>query len=129
MKLHRTILEFLEKNRVLTTSELAQHLKVSWNTAEKYLLELTLEQKVLRIKKQGVNVWAKKTRKKSLSSTNKTAQTILNLTQKQIVITTSELANHLKVSWNTAEKYLLELTLEGKIARIKKAGVNLWTIK
>ncbi len=129
MSIHNKILDFLEKNRVLTTSELAQHLKVSWNTAEKYLLELALEKKVLRIKKQGVNVWAKKTRKKSISSTNKTNSIILNLTQKQIVITTSELAQHLKVSWNTAEKYLLELALENKIRRIKKVGVNLWTIK
>gem|GEM_PF-7025549 len=33
------------------------------------------------------------------------------------------------VSWNTAEKHLLELTLDNKITRMKKAGVNLWVIK
>jgi len=45
------------------------------------------------------------------------------------VVTTTELAEKLKVSWNTAEKHLLELTLEGKIIRLKKAGVNLWVLK
>ena len=56
MKSHK-ILELIEKNRVITTSELAENLKVSWNTAEKYLLELALEGKVIRIKKVGVNLW------------------------------------------------------------------------
>jgi len=62
MNIHRkekTILEFLEKNRVITTSELAEFYKVSWNTAEKYLLELALENKIARIKKAGVNLWIK----------------------------------------------------------------------
>jgi len=45
------------------------------------------------------------------------------------VVTTSEIAEELKVSWNTAEKHLLELTLDEKITRMKKAGVNLWVIK
>ncbi|MFC1685884.1 FaeA/PapI family transcriptional regulator [Nanoarchaeota archaeon] len=45
------------------------------------------------------------------------------------VVTTSEIAGELGVSWNTAEKHLLELTIEGKINRMKKAGVNLWVIK
>ena len=45
------------------------------------------------------------------------------------VVTTSEIAAELKVSWNTAEKHLLELTLDNKITRMKKAGVNLWVIK
>ena len=63
MKSHsrnREIVHFLEKNRVITTSELAGFLKVSWNTAEKYLLELALENKVIRLKKAGVNLWIKK---------------------------------------------------------------------
>ena len=51
---------------------------------------------------------------------------ILKLLDKQTVITTSEVASLFKVSWNTAEKALLELTIDGKIRRIKKAGVNLW---
>jgi Mn-dependent DtxR family transcriptional regulator len=51
---------------------------------------------------------------------------VLKLLEKQQVITTSEVASSLKVSWNTAEKALLELTIDGKIQRVKKAGVNLW---
>jgi len=57
---------------------------------------------------------------------------IHNITQyikKERVVTTSEIAEHFKVSWNTAEKYLLELALEGKVVRLKKAGVNLWVLK
>lgn len=45
------------------------------------------------------------------------------------VVTTSEIAEDLKVSWNTAEKHLLELTIDNKLMRMKKAGVNLWVIK
>ncbi len=45
------------------------------------------------------------------------------------VVTTSEIGEKLKVSWNTAEKHLLELTIDGKITRMKKAGVNLWVVK
>ncbi len=51
------ILRFLGKKRVITSSELARYLKVSWNTAEKYLLELVIEKKVEKIKKEGVNLW------------------------------------------------------------------------
>tara|TARA_B100000315_G_C14182780_1_gene409688 strand:- start:337 stop:546 length:210 start_codon:yes stop_codon:yes gene_type:complete len=53
----KKILDFVKKNRVVTSSEIAGFLKVSWNTADKYLLELALEGKLLRIKKKGVNVW------------------------------------------------------------------------
>jgi len=45
------------------------------------------------------------------------------------VVTSSELAKHLKISWNTADKYLLEEVIGGNIERIKKEGVNLWMIK
>lgn len=45
------------------------------------------------------------------------------------VVTTSEIAEDFEVSWNTAEKHLLELALDGKVTRMKKAGVNLWVIK
>ena len=54
---------------------------------------------------------------------------VLNLVGEKKVITSSELAKFLSVSWNTAEKYLLELALENKIIRIKKVGVNLWLLK
>lgn len=45
------------------------------------------------------------------------------------VTTTSEIASNFKISWNTAEKYLLELLIEGKIIKVKKEGVNLWLLK
>lgn len=54
---------------------------------------------------------------------------ILDYAKKEEVITTAEIANKLDVSWNTAEKYLLELTLDDKFKRVKKTGVNLWLLK
>jgi Mn-dependent DtxR family transcriptional regulator len=54
---------------------------------------------------------------------------ILDFVKKNKIITSSELADYLKVSWNTADKWLLELVIEGKIERIKKIGVTLWVIK
>lgn len=58
MNIHsKGILNFLKKNKVITSSELAGFLKISWNTADKWLLELALENKVERVKKRGVNLW------------------------------------------------------------------------
>lgn len=54
---------------------------------------------------------------------------ILNLVAKKKVVTSSEVAKFLKISWNTADSYLKELLIEGKIIRIKKEGVNLWLKK
>ena len=54
---------------------------------------------------------------------------ILKLLREKRLITSSELAKFLGVSWNTAEKYLLELIIDNKIVRIKKDGVNLWLLK
>ena len=54
---------------------------------------------------------------------------ILKLLREKTVITSSELAKFLGISWNTAQSYLMELALEGKIIRIKKEGVNLWILK
>jgi len=51
------ILKYLGEKRVITSSELAKLLGVSWNTAEKYLLELGMNNKVIKIKKDGVNLW------------------------------------------------------------------------
>ncbi len=56
-KIRREILQFVKENRVITTSELASHFKISWNTADKYMLELVIEGKVDRLKKAGVNLW------------------------------------------------------------------------
>lgn len=59
MKSHnkKKIFELLKKERVITSSELAKFLGVSWNTADKYLLELAFEREIERLKKQGVNLW------------------------------------------------------------------------
>ena len=54
---------------------------------------------------------------------------ILDFAKKDNVITTAEIAKNFEISWNNAEKYLLELTLDGKFKRRKKAGVNLWVLK
>jgi|TARA_B100001964_G_C14156152_1_gene564384 predicted HTH transcriptional regulator len=54
---------------------------------------------------------------------------ILDFSKKDGIITTAEIANQFDISWNTAEKYLLEMTLDNKFKRIKKAGVNLWVLK
>jgi len=59
MNIHneKRILKFLGEKRVITSSELAKFLGVSWNTAEKYLLELVIEGHIIKIKKEGVNLW------------------------------------------------------------------------
>ena len=63
MKYHNKegkILKLLKEKKIITSSELAKFLKISWNTADKYLLELAFSGKIERIKKQGVNLWLKK---------------------------------------------------------------------
>lgn len=61
MNIHnKKILEFIKKERVITSSELAKYIGVSWNTAEKYLLELVIEGNIEKIKKEGVNLWIEK---------------------------------------------------------------------
>jgi len=60
MKSHKDrIIELLKKEEVVSSSEVARFLKVSWNTAEKYLLELALDGKLRRKKKEGGNLWLK----------------------------------------------------------------------
>jgi predicted HTH transcriptional regulator len=54
---------------------------------------------------------------------------ILDLIKKEKVVTSSEIMKLLKVSWNTADSYLRELLIEGKLIRIKKEGVNLWVLR
>jgi Mn-dependent DtxR family transcriptional regulator len=54
---------------------------------------------------------------------------IIELIKKERIVTSSEVAENFKVSWNTAEKYLMELALEGRVDRIKKVGVTLWLMK
>jgi Mn-dependent DtxR family transcriptional regulator len=54
---------------------------------------------------------------------------ILDIIKKEKVVTSSEIAKKINISWNTAEKYLLELVIDGEIEKIKKMGVNLWVLK
>ena len=60
---------------------------------------------------------------------NMHSRDIIDLIKKERVVTSSEVAEIFGVSWNTADKYLVELLIEGKIVRIKKAGVTLWLLK
>ena len=58
MNIHsNSILNFIKKEKVITSSELSKKLKISWNTAERHLMNLALERKIERIKKEGVNLW------------------------------------------------------------------------
>lgn len=59
-ELKEEILKFVRNSKVVTTIEIATLLHISWNTAEKYLLELTIDNRVERIKKIGTNLWLKK---------------------------------------------------------------------
>lgn len=64
------------------------------------------------------------------SDLNKIRDRILSLIKSGPgVVTTTEVASEFKLSWNTAEKYLLELVIENQIQKIKKTGVNLWVLK
>lgn len=53
----KKIIEYIKKEKVATSSDIAKLLKLSWNTADKYLIELMAEGKLIRIKKEGVNLW------------------------------------------------------------------------
>ncbi len=60
MSIHKKIKEVIKKERIVTSSEIAKKFEVSWNTAEKYLLELAVEGDIEKIKKLGVNLWVLK---------------------------------------------------------------------
>ena len=57
IQLSKKIIKYLGKEKVITSSELSKYLGVSWNTAEKYLLEIGMEGDIIKIKKDGVNLW------------------------------------------------------------------------
>jgi len=58
MKSHRVrIVEFIREEKIVTSSDVARFLKVSWNTADSYLKELLIEKKIERMKKRGVTLW------------------------------------------------------------------------
>jgi Mn-dependent DtxR family transcriptional regulator len=54
---------------------------------------------------------------------------IIDFIRQSKVVTSSEISKLIKCSWNTADKYLTELLIEGKVERIKKDGVTLWLLK
>ena len=54
------ILKLIKERKIVTSSEVAKFLKVSWNTADSYLKELLIEKKVERIKKEGTTLWMKR---------------------------------------------------------------------
>ena len=60
MDIHNNILDVIKKEKVVTSSEIAKIFNLSWNTAEKYLLELIIEGKIVKIQKMGVNLWMTK---------------------------------------------------------------------
>jgi DeoR/GlpR family transcriptional regulator of sugar metabolism len=58
MKIHSDkLIALIKKERIVTSSEVAEKFSVSWNTAEKHLMELALDRRIERIKKVGVNLW------------------------------------------------------------------------
>jgi len=56
----RQIIGYIKKERVVTSSEIAKMLKISWNTADSWLKELLIEGKITRKKMEGVNLWMEK---------------------------------------------------------------------
>lgn len=54
------IVKLFKKEKILTTSDVKNFLNINWGTAEKALLELVIEGKVIEKKKKGVNLWLKK---------------------------------------------------------------------
>ncbi len=54
---------------------------------------------------------------------------IISLIRKEKVVSSNEIAKFLKISWNTADSYLKDLVIEGKLNRIKKEGTTLWMLK
>jgi Mn-dependent DtxR family transcriptional regulator len=57
------------------------------------------------------------------------SEKIIEFVKEERVVTSSDIARLLKVSWNTADSYLKDLVIDGKIERIKKKGVTLWMLK
>ncbi|MSS74726.1 hypothetical protein EXS73_00725 [Candidatus Pacearchaeota archaeon] len=57
---NKKILDLIHSEEIVTTSEIAGNLDISWNTADSYLKDLALDNKLRRIKKEGVTLWLKK---------------------------------------------------------------------
>ncbi len=54
---------------------------------------------------------------------------ILAFIKKEKVVMSQDVARLLGISWNTADSWLKELLIEGKLERIQKGGINLWMLK
>jgi len=54
---------------------------------------------------------------------------VIDFIKSKKIVTSREVAEMLGVSWNTADRYLTELLIEGKVDRIKKERVTLWLKK
>ena len=62
MNIHnqKKILRFIKEKKAVTSSELAEFLQVSWNTADRYLMQLGMDGRVEKLEKAGVNIWLPK---------------------------------------------------------------------
>ncbi len=58
--LKQEIYKLFKYEKVLTTNEVSKKLNIVWNTADSYLKDLVIENKIRRIKKEGVNLWLMK---------------------------------------------------------------------
>lgn len=56
----KKVMQLVIEKRIVTSSEIAKIMKISWNTADSYLKELLIEGKVERMIKDGVTLWIKK---------------------------------------------------------------------
>ncbi len=54
---------------------------------------------------------------------------IYNLFKKEKILVSSDVAKKLNIASGTAERYLLELVIDGKIIRIKKKRLSIWMRK
>lgn len=53
------LIAYISQEKVVSSSDVARFLSVSWNTAERYLIELLLEKRIVRVKREGVTLWLK----------------------------------------------------------------------
>ncbi len=61
-QMSKVIDKYLQREIVATSMEIAKALNVSWNTADRCLTELLIGGKIIRKKKEGVNLWLRKLR-------------------------------------------------------------------
>lgn len=59
-EIKRAIIEILSREQIMTINEIANHVGIHYDTADKYLIELTDENRVYRIKKNKKNGYSTK---------------------------------------------------------------------